>query len=430
MNRKAPEPQIDETRLWADLMALAEITEPGRPYTRRSFTAKFLEGRAWLADRYRTAGLSVRIDAAGNLIGRLPGLRADARAIMLGSHSDSVPNGGRFDGIAGVLVGLEIARTLAEARAPLALALEVVDFLAEEPSEFGLSCIGSRAMAGALDAAHLELTGPGQESLAAAIERVGGMPGKLEEARRGDVHAFLELHIEQGPVLEAAGIDVGIVTAIVGITRIEIRLAGEAAHAGTAPMMGRRDAGVAAAEVILAVRDLGRALNERDEGYFVATTGVLEIRPNAANVVPGDARLVIDARSEKAKLVQRFLVDLRSRVEAIALATGVSLSRFTVLSHNDPAACDGALQRLLTESAAAMHHSAMSMASGAGHDAAFVSRIAPAAMLFVPCRGGRSHCPEEWTEPPALTAGASVMLEAVRRIDRDRLRVHGSRTQG
>lgn len=429
MDRKAPEPQIDEARLWADLMALAEITEPGRPYTRRSFSPLFLEGRNWLADRYRAAGLSVRIDAGGNLIGRLPGLRPDARAIMLGSHSDSVPYGGRFDGIAGVLVGLEIARTLAEARAPLGHALEVVDFLAEEPSEFGLSCIGSRAMAGALEGAHLALTGPGQETLAAAIERVGGLPGRLDEARRCDVHAFLELHIEQGPVLEAASIDVGIVTAIVGITRIEIRLAGEAAHAGTAPMAGRRDAGVAAAEVVLAVRDLARALNQDGEGYFVATVGVLEIRPNAANVVPSEARLVIDARGENAVLVQRFLLDLRSRVGAIALATGVSLSRFDILSHNDPAACDGALQRVLAESAAAMHRSAMSMASGAGHDAAFVSRIAPAAMLFVPCRGGRSHCPEEWTEAPALAAGAAVMLEAVRRIDRDPLRAHGSESK-
>lgn len=429
MDRRTPEPQIDEARLWGDLMALAAITEPGRPYTRRSFSPLFLEGRNWLADRYRTAGLSVRIDAGGNLIGRRPGLRADARVIMLGSHSDSVPNGGRFDGIAGVLVGLEIARALAETRTPLAHALEVVDFLAEEPSEFGPSCIGSRAMAGALEGAQLELTGPGQETLAAAIERVGGMPGRLEQARRGDVHAFLELHIEQGPVLEAAGVDVGIVTAIVGITRIEIRLTGDAAHAGTAPMAGRRDAGVAAAEVILAVRDLARALNERDEGYCVATTGVLEIRPNAANVVPGDARLVIDARSEKAGLVQRFLVDLRSRVEEIAHATGVSLSRFDILSHNDPAACDGALQRVLAESATAMNRSAMPMASGAGHDAAFVSRIAPAAMLFVPSRGGRSHCPEEWTEPPALAAGAAVMLEAVRRIDRDLLRTHGSESK-
>ncbi len=426
---KIRQPQINQGRLWADLMALAQITEPDRPYTRRSFSPLFLEGRNWLADRYRAAGLSVRIDAAGNLIGRLVGKRTDVPAIMIGSHSDSVPNGGRFDGIAGVLVGVEIARALTESQTLLDHALEVVDFLAEEPSEFGLSCIGSRAMAGALEGAHLELTGPGQETLAAAIERVGGVSGRLAEARRDDVRAFLELHIEQGPVLEATGIDVGIVTAIVGITRIEICLKGEAAHAGTAPMAGRHDAGVAAAEIVLAVRELAHALNALGEGYFVATAGVLEIRPNAANVVPGEARLVIDARSEKALLMQRFLADLRRRVSEIAVSSSTALSRFELLSHNDPAACDAKLQQVLEESAAAMNCSTKSMASGAGHDAAFVSRIAPSAMLFVPCLGGRSHCPEEWTEPPALAAGAAVLLEAVRRIDRDPLLAHRPETQ-
>jgi beta-ureidopropionase / N-carbamoyl-L-amino-acid hydrolase len=429
MDMETRKPQIDEARLWADVMALAKITEPDRPYTRRSFSQLFLEGRKWLADRYRAAGLSVRIDAAGNLIGRLAGIRTEAPSIMVGSHSDSVPNGGRFDGIAGVLVGLEIARALTESGTQLVHALEVVDFLAEEPSEFGLSCIGSRAMAGALDSAHLDLAGPGQETLAAAIERVGGVPGKLAEARRDDVHAFLELHIEQGPVLEATGIDVGIVSAIVGITRIEICLEGEAAHAGTAPMEGRRDAGAAAAEVVLAVRDLARELSALGEGYFVATSGVLEIRPNAANVVPGNARLVIDARSEKAALMQRFLADLHRRTSEIALSNATALARFAILSHNDPAACDSALQHVLEASAAAMNCSAKSMASGAGHDAAFVSRIAPAAMLFVPCLGGRSHCPEEWTDQAELAAGAAVMLDAVRRIDRDPLPAHGSGTQ-
>ena len=410
--------RINGDRLWADIMTLGQITERDRPYTRRSFSSTFAEGRAWLADRYRAAGLAVRVDAGGNLIGRCPGLRPESPVIMVGSHSDSVPNGGRFDGIAGVLVALEIARVLAETQTALDHALEVIDFLAEEPSEYGLSCIGSRAMAGALDDAQLAFMGPGQETIAAAIERVGGTPSRLIEARRNDLRAFLELHIEQGPVLEARGLDVGIVTAIAGITRVEISLVGEAAHAGTSPMAGRRDAGVAAAEVVLAVRDLARALSGRGEGHFVATTGVVEIRPNAANVVPGEARLVIDARSEKAGLMQEFLEGLRQRAAAIAQASGTSLSRFAILSHNDPAACDAGLQQILAQSAAAMNCSATSIASGAGHDAAFVARIAPAAMLFVPSRGGRSHCPEEWTEPSQLAAGAAVMLEAVRRIDR------------
>lgn len=414
--------RIDGARLWGDLMALGEITEPDRPYTRRSFSAKYAEGREWLQARFRDAGLAVRIDAAGNLIGRRPGCDASAGTIMLGSHSDSVPGGGRFDGMAGILAGLEIARALDGAGITLDHALEVVDFLAEEPSEFGLSCIGSRAMAGALDDSQLAQAEPGGETLRAAIERVGGAPGRIDAARRSDIRAFLELHIEQGPVLEARGLDVGVVTAIVGITRLELRYSGEAAHAGTASMQGRRDAVVAAAQAVLAVRDLARALDARNEGYFVATTGLVEVQPNAANVVPGGARLVIDARSENTAAMTHFIEALRARAAEIAAASATELASVRVLSHNDPAGCDAGLQGILMDSAAAAGRTAMSMASGAGHDAAFVSRVAPSAMIFVPCLGGRSHCPQEWSEPSQLAAGTEVMLEAVLRIDRAAVR--------
>jgi len=412
-------PSVDAARLWGDVMALGDITEAERPYTRRSFSPTFARGRAWLAERMQEAGLVVRTDAGGNLIGRREGSAADAATLMVGSHSDTVPEGGRFDGIAGVLVGLELARALRDAGCRLAHAFEVVDFLAEEPSEFGLSCIGSRALAGALEPAQLALTGPGGESLHDALVRVGGAPGQLERARRGDVAAFLELHIEQGPVLEATRIDVGVVSSIVGITRIELRFDGAAAHAGTAPMSGRRDAAVAAAQAILAARDLARALDGGPEGYFVATCGVVEVRPNASNVVPGQARVVVDARSERAASMQRFCAELKARVDAIAGdGSGVAAS-WQVLSHNDPAACDAALQRVLAASAQQLGLRHRSMASGAGHDAAFVARVAPSAMLFVPCREGRSHCPQEWTDSAELAAGAAVMLAAVQRLDRE-----------
>ncbi|MCL4183983.1 MAG: Zn-dependent hydrolase [Burkholderiaceae bacterium] len=426
MGEHAADDRIDGARLWTDLMRLGEITEPDLPYTRRSFSTKFLEGREWLAGRFRDAGLAVRIDEGGNLIGRRAGCSPDAATIMLGSHSDSVPGGGRFDGIAGVLAGLEVARALRDAGVALEHALEVVDFLAEEPSEFGLSCIGSRAMAGALEEDQLEQQRPGGEKLREAMRRVGGAPERLGAACRDDVLAFLELHIEQGPVLEARGLDVGIVTAIVGITRLELHLVGEAAHAGTAPMSGRRDAAVAAAEIVVAIRDLARACDACGEGYFVATAGVIDVRPNAVNVVPGEARLVIDARCESASLMKRFIDELHSRAAGIAAASAIELAGFRVLSDNDPAGCDPDLQQILLESAAALGRSAMSMASGAGHDAAFVSRVAPAAMIFVPCLGGRSHCPQEWSEPSQLAAGTEVMLEAVLRIDRGVRSVNGS----
>src|SRR5258708_30261601 len=194
---------LDADRLWADVMALAEITDPERPYTRRSFTALFLEGRAWLARKFAEAGLTVRIDTAGNLIGRLEGTNLALGVIAIGSHTDTVPSGGRFDGIAGVATGLEIVRAFRDAGLRPQHTIEVIDFLAEEPSEYGLSCIGSRGISGWLDDKMLDLREPGGEKLRDALRRVGGDPDQLDLAKRDDIRAFLELHIEQGIVLES-----------------------------------------------------------------------------------------------------------------------------------------------------------------------------------------------------------------------------------
>ena len=259
---------LDADRLWADVMALAEITDPERPYTRRSFSALFLEGRAWLAQRFAEAGLTARIDAAGNLIGRIAGADPKLGVIAIGSHSDTVPSGGRFDGIAGVAAGLEIVRALRDSRARLDHTIEVIDFLAEEPSEYGLSCVGSRGMIGSLDGVMLDLTEPKGEKLRDALRRVGGDPDRLNEAKRDDIRAFLELHIEQGVVLESQSIDVGVVTSIVGIRRIEIVFEGEADHAGTTPMAVRRDALVAAAHTVCSVRRAADEARRRGPGLF------------------------------------------------------------------------------------------------------------------------------------------------------------------
>jgi N-carbamoyl-L-amino-acid hydrolase len=182
-------------------------------------------------------------------------------------------------------------------------------------------------------------------------------------------------------------------------------------------MTVRRDAAVAAAKAVLAVRDMAVSLAERGDGYVVATTGIVDVSPGAANVVPGQARLVVDLRAETAALQRELLCDLETSMNAIARTEDVRLARYAVLSHNDPAACDMRLRRVLAESAAALGLGAIDIASGAGHDAAFVSRVAPSSMLFIPCRGGRSHCPEEWSEPSEVATGAAVLLEAVRRID-------------
>jgi beta-ureidopropionase / N-carbamoyl-L-amino-acid hydrolase len=413
-----PAIKIDADRIWADVMGLAAITDPDRPYTRRSFSARFLDGRAFLARRFQEAGLTARIDAAGNLIGRRAGRLPNAATIAIGSHSDTVPSGGRFDGIAGVAAGLEILRSLADGGEALDHPIEVIDFLAEEPSEYGLSCVGSRGMSGVLTPPMLDLTEPGGERLGDALRRVGGDPDRVASARRADVGAFLELHIEQGPLLETRAIDVGLVTSIVGIRRIEIVFTGAADHAGTAPMTLRRDALVPAATTVTSVRRKAEELAAAGRGYFVATVGILEVEPGASNVVPSRCRVVIDVRTTDPALTADFVAAIDAESARHAAAARVERAPLSTLSEGPPVACDSALRETLRQGAQTLGFSTIDLASGAGHDAAFMARICPAAMVFIPCRGGKSHAPEEWAEPRAIAAGAAVMLEAVRRLDR------------
>jgi N-carbamoyl-L-amino-acid hydrolase len=408
---------IDNARLWADMMALAEITDAEKPYTRRSFSALFLKGREWLKHRFEEAGLAVRLDAGGNMIGRMAGSDPSAGTIMIGSHSDTVPAGGRFDGIAGVLAALEVLRSLRDAGKTLRHAIEVVDFLAEEPSEHGLSCIGSRAMAGVLASEMLDYRDGVGERLGDAIDRIGGNIAQLQMARRQDIAAFFELHIEQGVVLESRGIDLGIVTGIVGIARVEVSFEGLADHAGTTPMDLRRDAGVAAAQAVAFASERATVLASAGRGHFVATTGVVELSPNASNVVPGAARIIVDIRGEDQALVHDFIAELDDGTKAIARACRVERNAWNLLSDAKPSGFDPRLRELLAQSAGDLGFSSLAMASGAGHDAAFIGRFAPSAMVFVPCRGGRSHAPEEWAEPDAIAAGAATIYEAVLRFD-------------
>lgn len=412
---------VDGDRLWDDLMALADLTDPDRPYTRRSFSARFLEGRAWLAARFRAAGLAVRIDAAGNLVGRWEGTEAGLGTIALGSHSDTVPDGGRFDGTAGVIAALEVVRSLQARGHRPRHAIEVIDCLAEEVSEFGLSCIGSRAMAGMLAPEALTRRKPDGETLREAIARMGGRPDDLHEARRTDLAAWLELHIEQGRVLERAGRDLGLVTAVVGITRVEFHLAGRADHAGTTQMPDRSDALVAAAALVLALRDRAVAQGQTG-GHLVATVGELDITPNAANVVPGSARLLLDLRGETEGQIARYLDDLRQMAEGVLAPFAVRLARMDLVSQATPVRFDEGLLGALENAAARLDIPHQRLASGAGHDAAFLARVAPAAMVFIPSRDGRSHAAEEWSEKEHLAGGAAVLAEAVLALDKGQVR--------
>ncbi|MDE5445747.1 Zn-dependent hydrolase [Bradyrhizobium sp. CSA207] len=420
--RKLPPSQnrsVDADRLWQDLMALGTITDPGRPYTRRCFTHRFVEGRRWLANRFSEAGLAVRLDTGANMIGRMQGRDPSLPALLIGSHSDTVPSGGRFDGMLGVLAGLEVIRMLRDRGIVPRHPIEIVDFLGEEPSDYGLSCIGSRAMSGLLNDPMLDFKNASGETLAAAMARMGAEPSALAGARRSDIAAYLELHIEQGRVLESGGTNVGLVTGIVGIARIEIEFTGAADHAGTTPFHLRRDTLIAASEIVTAVRRIGESYAVRNEGYFIATTGCLDIEPNASNVVPARARLVVEGRAENGSWLSEFTDELDALSRSAAKAANVERSAFRLISLSEPAPCDARVHRHLVAAAAELELSTADMASGAGHDAAFMAQIAPAAMVFVPSRDGRSHCPEEWTAAEDCSNGAALLFEALLRIDAD-----------
>jgi beta-ureidopropionase / N-carbamoyl-L-amino-acid hydrolase len=408
---------LDADRLWGDIAGLAEITDPARPYTRRSFTALFLEGRAWLERRFAEAGLSTRLDTAGNLIGRIEGRNPTLGVIAVGSHSDTVPSGGRFDGIAGVATGLEIARAIRDSGFQLDHTLEIIDFLAEEPSEYGLSCVGSRGMSGALDVEMLDLVEPGGETLRQALSRMGGDPARLGDAKRTDIKAFLELHIEQGLVLESQSLDVGLVTSIVGIRRIEIAFDGEADHAGTTPLHLRRDALVAAADTVTTVRRIAERLDGEGLDYFVATVGILQVEPGASNIVPGRCRLVVDIRTTNSGLTARFVEAIDRESSSAATGARVIRSAFRTLSDGPPVVCDPQMRAALCRAADHLGLRLKDLPSGAGHDAAFMSRICRSAMIFVPCRAGKSHVPEEWAERDAIAGGAAVVLQALKELD-------------
>ncbi|ENN89474.1 amidase, hydantoinase/carbamoylase family [Rhizobium freirei PRF 81] len=408
---------VNADRIAEDIDALAGLTEPGHPWTRRAFSPLFLEGRAYIEARMKAAGLTTRMDAAGNLIGRRAGAKPGLGTILVGSHSDTVPDGGRFDGIAGTIAALEVARSLKDRGIELDHDLEIVDFLAEEVSIFGVSCIGSRGMTGQIPEAWLSRVS-GDRTLSQGIAEVGGDPSVLLSQKRPDLAGFLELHIEQGPVLEAENRDIGIVTAIAGITRIEITVEGRADHAGTTPMDRRADALVAASQLVLDIRSRA-AEQAKTPGHFAATVGEFRIEPNAANVVPSKVVLLIDGRAEIRSDMEDFLAWIDGEVKTIAADFGVTINPPVRVSDNMPTPGAPVLLETLERACETVGAKHRRMASGAGHDTAWIAKVAPAAMIFVPCKEGRSHCAEEWAENDDIAMGAAVLFEAVRDMDKN-----------
>jgi N-carbamoyl-L-amino-acid hydrolase len=413
VRRAGLEDAVQSERLLADWEKLSEFRDPAQPgWTRRAFSPAYREARQWLAERMAAAGLTPETDAAGNLVGRRPGADASLGPLVVASHADTVTGGGRFDGIAGVLSAIEVARCLEDTRQALRHPLEVIDFLAEEPTDFGISMVGSRGLSGSLLSEHLQRTNGAGQTLGEAITSVGGrVDGIPAVARRpGSVAAALELHIEQGPRLEAAGIHLGIVTAITGVTRYLVKIGGRPDHAGGTPMGSRRDALTGAAEVILTVESLWQP------GTGVGTVGRLEMTPNATNVVPGHVTLWTDMRSIDAARLAEVRDTFPDLVGRIAERRSLSIEA-DLLSHEEPVEISAAMQAALAAVADQLQVPHLRLPSFAGHDTNQMAKIAPVGMLFIPSHAGRSHCPEEWTEPEDMALGARVLCAAVMHLD-------------
>jgi len=409
--------RIQVDRLWQRLETLASFTRPDVPWTRRAFSPEFDEARHWLRSQFEQAGLSVRTDAAGNLTGRREGTEPGLAPLVTGSHCDTVVGGGRFDGILGVLAGLEVAQSLHEGGVLLRHPLEVIDFLSEEPSDYGISCVGSRAFAGTLDSAMLASCNEAGESLAQAMRRIGARPDDLASAARGPggIAAFVELHIEQGPVLEREGLPIGVVTDIVGIRRVAFTVTGQPDHAGTTPMDIRHDALVGAARLIDAVHREACAMDGSPH-YVVATVGRLSLSPNVPNAVPGRVDMVLEVRSN----AQTVLDDFPERVMALCrddfqrLRVACSAAPLT---RTPPTRCDDIVMQAVAQAADGLALAHRALPSGAGHDAMHVAATGPMGMIFIPCLNGRSHCQEEWASKEQVAAGTRVLAQALRLLD-------------
>ncbi|HXH10465.1 MAG TPA: Zn-dependent hydrolase [Alphaproteobacteria bacterium] len=403
--------RINLARLRQDLEDLGEIGKtPEGGVWRSSFSEADLEARRWYLQRLQDAGLQHWVDAAGNIYGRVG---EGSPAVIAGSHIDSVPNGGRFDGALGVMAAFECLRTIKDHGVHTKLPIEAVAFTDEE-GRFG-GFVGSYALIGQMPYEEVmrrrDLRGV---PLAEAMHAVGLDPSKIAAARRdpNDIKAYVELHIEQGPILESLNVPIGVVQGIVAGSRTWITFRGRADHAGTTPMSMRQDAFLGAAEFGLRARDM--VLTE-GSGTTVGTVGVLELKPGASNIVPESAFLTLDLRDISWDVLQRLLERTRLIAHEVAQKWGleVTVERMRV---SEPAQMSPHLQAIIDEAAKDLGLKTHWMNSGAGHDAQVMAKIVPAGMIFVPSRQGRSHSPAEHTDWDQIENGANVLLHTLLRL--------------
>jgi len=402
--------RVNGQRLNAHLMELSRFGKTPEGGTHRvAYTDADRLAREFVMKLMREAKLDVSIDAAGNLIGRRVGSGANLPPLCIGSHVDSVPQGGSYDGQVGSMGAIEVAQVLAESNVTLRHPLEVIVFSNEEGGTYG-----SHAMASGLTEKQLSLTTNSGKTVGEGIKFIGGDPDKLLQPlrKRGELTAYLELHIEQGGILDAEKRDIGVVEGIVGINQWEVTIDGFANHAGTTPMNQRRDALLAAAKYIEAVNRVVTSI----PGRQVGTVGRIQAQPGAYNVIPGKVTTTLELRDLDATKIQTLYQKIQAEVAQIEKATG---TRFSFKETNTiiPAPTDPGVRGLIDKTAKQLGFTTKTMPSGAGHDAQEIAHIAPVGMIFIPSRDGISHSPREFSKPEDITNGANVLLHTLLKLD-------------
>src|ERR1700736_3084707 len=404
--------EVDRHRLISEIEALASISDAEAPaVTRIVFTPTDLKARAWLKARCEEAGLAVRYDPIGNTFARWTGSDSTLPPVGTGSHIDAIPNAGKYDGVVGVLGGLEAIRALQRSGFRPRHSIELLVFTAEEPTRFGIGCLGSRMLSGTLSA---DAARQFKDSEGASLDEVrerAGVRGDLDPVKlpSGYYSAFIELHIEQGPRLEGQGIPLGVVTSIAAPASLRISIEGSGGHAGGVLMPDRRDALCAAAELILAVENAARTSGAIDT---VATVGICEVFPGAVNSIPVRVRLSVDIRDTDLQRRDLAMQAIEASCHSISAESRVSIHQ-ELLNADAPADCAPAVIEALSESCHKHNLNYLSMVSRAYHDSLFISRVAPVAMLFIPCRDGYSHRPDEYAAPEDIDRGTLVLAETL-----------------
>ncbi len=407
---------VNSKRLAQRIEKLAEYGKtPEGGVNRVAFSEEDIRSRPHILSLMEEAGLKTRLDEAGNIIGRLEGSEPSLPPIAFGSHTDTVPHGGKYDGAAGVLSAIECVQVLTENGVKTRHPLEVIVFTDEEG---GL--IGSKAIIGTLTPEALDVTSHSGKKVREGIVALGGNPDAIDRAIRnkGDFAAFIEIHIEQGSILDSKGIDIGVVEGIVGINWWDVTIEGFANHAGTTPMGKRQDALLAAAHLIIAVNEEVTGV----PGRQVGTVGRIKAEPGAPNVIPGKVIMSLELRDLSPAKIDSLFREIVKKADTIAEKTGTKISFAPIEATAIPTPTDPSIRKIIDESAEELGLSYIFMPSGAGHDAQNMAKIAPTGMIFVPSVGGVSHSPKEYTAAKDVANGANVLLHTILKIDKETMK--------